>query len=77
MTAAITPPAFVTEGLCGQTDPDAFFPEKGGSTKAAKAVCLACPVRVRCLEYALSHEERFGVWGGLSEKERRRLRNAA
>jgi len=59
---------------CAQTDPEAFFPEKGGSTREAKRVCLSCDVRAECLEYALAHDERFGIWGGLSERERRRLK---
>jgi len=63
-------------GLCAQTDPELFFPEKGGSTRAAKAVCTGCPVRAQCLEHALAHDERFGVWGGTSERERRRLKHA-
>jgi len=64
-------------GLCAQTDPELFFPEKGGSVREAKAVCARCPVRAQCLEHALAHDERFGVWGGLSEPERRRLKTAA
>ena len=60
--------------LCAQTDPEAFFPEKGGSTREAKRICLGCEVRDGCLEYALAHDERFGIWGGLSERERRRLK---
>ena len=60
--------------LCAQTDPEAFFPEKGGSTREAKKVCVGCEVRAECLEYALANDERFGIWGGLSERERRRLR---
>jgi len=60
-------------GLCAQTDPELFFPEKGGSTRAAKRVCTGCPVRAQCLEHALAHDERYGVWGGTSERERRRL----
>ncbi len=60
--------------LCAQTDPEAFFPEKGGSTREAKQVCRGCEVRAECLEYALEHDERFGIWGGLSERERRRLK---
>ncbi|KAF0846264.1 WhiB family redox-sensing transcriptional regulator [Nocardia caishijiensis] len=60
--------------LCAQTDPEAFFPEKGGSTREAKRICLGCEVRDQCLEYALAHDERFGIWGGLSERERRRLK---
>ena len=62
------------EGLCAETDPEAFFPEKGGSTRDAKRVCAGCPVRMECLEYALGNDERFGIWGGLSERERRRVR---
>ena len=44
---------------------------------AAKKVCTGCEVRAECLEYALAHDERFGIWGGLSERERRRLKKAA
>jgi WhiB family redox-sensing transcriptional regulator len=43
----------------------------------AKRICSGCEVRAECLEYALAHDERFGIWGGLSERERRRLRRAA
>lgn len=60
--------------LCAQTDPDSFFPEKGGSTESAKRTCLGCDVKVECLAYALENNERFGVWGGLSEAERRQLK---
>jgi WhiB family transcriptional regulator, redox-sensing transcriptional regulator len=63
--------------LCAQTDPEAFFPEKGGSTREAKKVCLTCEVRDDCLEYALMNDERFGIWGGLSERERRKLKKRA
>src|SRR5690242_201856 len=63
--------------LCAQTDPEAFFPEKGGSTREAKRVCRSCEVRAECLEYALEHDERFGIWGGMSERERRRLKRQA
>lgn len=71
------PLAWQRDALCAQTDPEAFFPEKGGSTREAKSVCAACEVRAECLEYALAHDERFGIWGGLSERERRRLRRTA
>ncbi|EJZ11374.1 transcription factor WhiB [Mycolicibacterium vaccae ATCC 25954] len=60
--------------LCAQTDPEAFFPEKGGSTREAKRICQGCEVKDACLEYALANDERFGIWGGLSERERRRLK---
>ena len=66
--------AWQVDALCAQTDPEAFFPEKGGSTRDAKKVCASCTVRSECLEYALGNDERFGIWGGLSERERRRLR---
>ena len=63
--------------LCAEIDPEAFFPEKGGSTREAKKICTGCEVKAECLEYALSNDERFGIWGGLSERERRRLRRRA
>ena len=63
--------------LCAQTDPEAFFPEKGGSTREAKKVCVGCEVRSECLEYALSNDERFGIWGGMSERERRKVKKRA
>lgn len=62
------------QALCAQTDPEAFFPEKGGSTREAKRICQACAVRDECLEFALENDERFGIWGGLSDRERRRLK---
>lgn len=65
------------QALCAQTDPEAFFPEKGGSTREAKRVCRSCEVRTECLDYALENDERFGIWGGLSERERRRIKRQA
>lgn len=59
---------------CMGVDPDLFFPERGASTREAKAVCRGCVVQAECLEYALVNGEKFGIWGGLSERERRRLR---
>jgi WhiB family transcriptional regulator, redox-sensing transcriptional regulator len=59
--------------LCAETDPESFFPEKGGSTREAKRVCRSCEVRAACLEYALEHGIHYGIWGGMSELERRRL----
>lgn len=61
---------------CMGVDPDLFFPERGASTREAKAVCRGCVVREDCLEYALANGEKFGIWGGLSERERRRVRRA-
>lgn len=68
------PMGWQERALCAQTDPEAFFPEKGGSTREAKKVCTSCDVRSECLEYALENDERFGIWGGLSERERRKLK---
>ena len=59
---------------CMGVDPDLFFPERGASTREAKEVCRGCVVREDCLEYALANGEKFGIWGGLSERERRRVR---
>jgi WhiB family transcriptional regulator, redox-sensing transcriptional regulator len=70
------PLSWQTDALCAQTDPEAFFPEKGGSTRDAKRICTTCEVKAQCLDYALQNDERFGIWGGLSERERRRLRKA-
>jgi WhiB family redox-sensing transcriptional regulator len=74
-------PRFADEGRrwqeqanCLGVDPDLFFPERGASTREAKSVCRSCEVRGDCLEYALAHGEKFGIWGGLSERERRRVR---
>jgi WhiB family redox-sensing transcriptional regulator len=62
------------DALCAQVDPEIFFPEKGASTLDAKRVCAGCPVRAQCLAAALERGERFGVWGGLAERERRVMR---
>jgi ParB family transcriptional regulator, chromosome partitioning protein len=67
-------PDWMVRGLCRQTDPEAFYPEKGGSTREVKKICLACEVRQDCLQYAVERDERFGIWGGLSERERRKLK---
>lgn len=59
---------------CLGVDPALFFPERGASTSEARAVCAGCVVRDECLEYALANSEKFGIWGGMSERERRRIR---
>lgn len=74
LATQLSPPGpWIEKALCAQIDPDLWFPEKGGSTREAKKMCLSCEVRAECLEIALENEERFGIWGGLSERERRRL----
>lgn len=69
-------PEWTTDAACAQVDPDAWFPEKGGSTREVKKVCASCPVRTECLDFALDHDERHGVWGGVSERQRRQLKKA-
>jgi WhiB family redox-sensing transcriptional regulator len=70
----ITREEWQDRAVCAQTDPEIFFPHKGGSTREAKKVCRGCEVREECLRYALDNDERFGIFGGLSERERRKLR---
>lgn len=67
---------FTEYANCRGVDPDLFFPEKGASVKEAQRVCSGCVVRDECGEYALARGERFGIWGGMSERERRRIRKA-
>ena len=69
-------PGWKARANCMGVDPDLFFPERGMSTREAKEVCRGCVVREDCLEYALANGEKFGIWGGLSERERRRIRRA-
>ncbi len=61
---------------CMGVDPELFFPERGSSTREAKEVCRGCVVREDCLEFAIANGEKFGIWGGMSERERRRVRRA-
>lgn len=65
-------------GLCAtHSNPDLWFPERGASTAEAKAICRLCPVQAQCLTYAVNNGEKFGIWGGRSERERRRMRRSA
>jgi WhiB family redox-sensing transcriptional regulator len=61
------------DALCAQVSQEMFFPEKGGSTRDAKRICESCDVKAQCLAYAMQNGERFGIWGGLSERQRRAL----
>ncbi|HEY2086986.1 MAG TPA: WhiB family transcriptional regulator [Mycobacterium sp.] len=63
------------EAACASVGGDFWFPEKGGSTAEAKKVCRTCPVVTECGEYALATQQRFGIWGNLSERERRHIAN--
>ena len=73
-TKLLQPVEWQSDARCAEVEPEIFFPERGGSSKAARAVCSECAVRLQCLEYALNNKEQFGIWGGTSERERRRLR---
>jgi WhiB family redox-sensing transcriptional regulator len=65
---------WLDEAACKGMDPELFFPDRGDPTRYAKAVCADCPVKYDCLRAALEERERFGIWGGMSERERRILR---
>lgn len=70
------PGPWVRDANCKNLAADLFFPERGQSIAEAKAVCRGCAVRQECLDFALDTGEKFGIWGGASERERRRLRAA-
>jgi WhiB family transcriptional regulator, redox-sensing transcriptional regulator len=65
--------AWMLEGSCRGADTRAFFPCNGLGVEAAQRICRGCPVQNECLEYALQHRIEQGVWGGASERERRRI----
>ena len=68
--------AWMKDGRCGEADAEAWFPEKGGSSRPAESVCRGCEVRAECLDYALDRAIPFGIWGGKSTKQRRRIKAA-
>jgi WhiB family transcriptional regulator, redox-sensing transcriptional regulator len=65
------------QARCAETDPELWFPERGSNSLRAKRICAQCEVRAECLDYAMEHDEIFGIWGGLGETERRALRRQA
>ena len=67
-------PAWYKDANCKGINQDDFFPERGSSTVIAKKICSECKVKELCLEYAVERKERFGIWGGKSERERRAIR---
>ena len=71
------PEAWMDDAACAEVTPDIFFPEQGAPPIAqVRAICESCPVRLACLEYAETEHIAWGVWGGLTPSERRRLRRA-
>ena len=80
MTVIALVPDWQERGLCRQVDPDLFYPEKGSglsSLRQARRICDRCPVKAECRQWALDQGEVYGVWGGTSESERRRIRGLA
>jgi len=69
-------PSWMADAACRGVDPDLFYPTRHGSAHEAKEVCRGCPVRADCLQHALAYGEKHGIWGGLSEKQRRKARIA-
>jgi Transcription factor WhiB len=67
--------AWVDGALCAQTDPEIFFPLKGAPGHEAKRICAQCPVRLPCLEEALARDLTWGIWGGLTPRERKKERD--
>jgi hypothetical protein len=74
MTELIIPPPWTQAAVCASVDPELWFPEKGNSAARAKKICATCPVREPCLQYALDNDDRFGVFGGTTERDRRKIR---
>ena len=68
------PKEWRSRAACRDVDTAVFFPETEPEIAAAKAVCAACPVREACLDFALITRQDDGVWGGMDENERRRVR---
>lgn len=67
---------WMATGNCAEAPPDLFFPHDGVGVEKAKKVCIDCPVLEQCLEYALRNRIEHGVWGGCSERQRRRILKA-
>jgi WhiB family redox-sensing transcriptional regulator len=70
-------PEWMRRGACRDAPTELFFLERGGSSRAGKALCAVCVVRSTCLDYAMADPELLGIWGGTAERERDRLRRAA
>jgi WhiB family transcriptional regulator, redox-sensing transcriptional regulator len=68
-------PEWQDHAACLGVDPDLFFPTQGEPVGEAKQICRGCQVRETCLEYALRNNLKHGIWGGTSERERRRIRS--
>ncbi len=76
LLAEVSPQEWTARPNCIESDPDLFYPKpsEAGMTALAKTICSDCPIRSACLQHALANDERHGVWGGMTEQERRELR---
>jgi WhiB family redox-sensing transcriptional regulator len=70
MSAAVV---WMSEARCRDEPAEVFFPTDGSGVEVARRICAACPVRERCLDYAITHRIEHGIWGGASERARRRM----
>ena len=77
MIPQLTSPRWMSDALCAQVDAELFFPEVGEHSRPARLICRRCDVQINCLEYAVEHKIAFGIWGGMSDRERRNLRRAS
>ena len=68
------PGDWVSQGLCGQVDPELFYPGQRDCGNEAKRLCRSCPVQTQCLTWALDHNETHGIWGGYSPQQRKTMR---
>ncbi len=76
--ALVNTEPWTVDALCAQVDVgDLFFPDKGANPRQAKQVCQACPVTAQCLDYAMATRDNYGIYGGLTPRERMRLRRTA
>lgn len=74
-SARLTEADWQSGAVCRGADPDVFFPAADADAAQAKAICAGCGVRIDCLAFAMASDQRHGVWGGLSEKDRAALRS--
>ena len=68
---------WMDQALCREVDYELFFPEGGGGSKNARKICAKCEVKTQCLDYALTFPHMIGIWGGTSEKQRRKMKQEA
>lgn len=74
MSLDIITPAWLEDAICSQVDPALFFPEKGGDPRPAKRICGSCDASAACLSWAVSNAIPYGIYGGMTERDRRHLK---